>query len=304
MRAAPSPQAKSKRVNFISQDLKISAVLTLPQTAKPDGGFPAVVLAQGLSGVKNVIMPEIAQTFAQAGIATLAFDYRGCGESEGDSQRLFPLERVTDILNAAAFLRSQAAIDAARIGIYGVSYGAGQALYAAALDPEVRCVVSVAGAIDGADFLRGLRTLDEWIVFKDRLRQDRIDRTAGKPSAVVPVTEVLPFPQRFLERYRAIFAANSTAAKPVASITLESAEAMAAFDLSGAVHRLAGRPALVVQGNRDDVIAIEDVLRVFRCMPEPKRFVEMTGCDHIDLDGGPAHERQVALAREFFTTHL
>lgn len=291
-------------MNFASEGAKIAAVLTLPQGQPPQGGFPAVVLAQGLSGVKNVIMPEIAQTFAQSGIATLAFDYRGCGESEGDQHRLFPLERVTDIVNAAAFLRSQQAIDSTRIGIYGVSYGAGQALYAAAQDMQIRCVASVAGAIDGVDFLRGLRTLEEWLAFKDRLLQDRADRAGGKPPAVVPVSDVLPFPARFIERYKAIFAANATTAKPVAEITLESAEAMIAFDLSSAVHSLAGRPVLVIHGDRDDVIAIEDVLEVFRAIPEPKQFVQMTGCDHIDLDGGPAHERQVALARDFFKANL
>jgi dipeptidyl aminopeptidase/acylaminoacyl peptidase len=101
-------------MNFTSDGLTIAAVLTLPQAAQPESGFPAVVLAQGLSGVKNVIMPDVARALAEAGIATLAFDYRGCGESEGDPQRLFPLERVTDICNAAAFLRSQPLIDASR----------------------------------------------------------------------------------------------------------------------------------------------------------------------------------------------
>lgn len=291
-------------MHFTSEGATVAAVLTLPQSPRPQGGFPGVVLAQGLSGVKNVIMPELAQAFAQAGIATLAFDYRGCGESEGDPHRLFPLERVTDILNAAAFLRSQPSIDSQRAGVYGVSYGAGQALYAAAQDAQIRCVASVAGAIDGIDFLRGLRTLEDWLAFKDRLRQDRADRANGTPSAIVPVSDVLPFPARFLERYKAIFASNATAAKPVAQVTLESAEAMVAFDLSSAVHALAGRPVLVVHGDRDDVIAIEDVLKVFRAIPEPKQFAEMTGCDHIDLDGGPAHERQVALARDFFNANL
>lgn len=70
------------------------------------------------------------------------------------------------------------------------------------------------------------------------------------------------------------------------------------------VHRLAGRHALVVHGDGDGVMAIEDVLRVYACMPQVKEFVEMTGCDHIDLDGGPAHDRQVRLALNFFPKTL
>ena len=46
--------------------------------------LPAIVLCQGLSGVKHKVLPDIAKIFAQNGYAVLAFDYRGCGESEGD----------------------------------------------------------------------------------------------------------------------------------------------------------------------------------------------------------------------------
>lgn len=289
---------------FDSDGLRLAAVFTTPQAVTPKNGFPGVVLAQGLSGVKNVILPKVAQAFAESGIATLAFDYRGCGESEGDPQRLFPLERIADIRNSVAFLRTSDGVDPDRIGVYGVSYGAGLATYVAAVDETVKCVAAIAGVVDGADFLRGLRTLDDWITFKDRLEQDRIGRGNCHPSSVVPVTDVLPFPQRFFERYKAIFAANSSPATPVAQITLESAQAMAEFCLSSSVHRLRGRAALVVHGVRDDVIAIEDVRRVVAQMPEPTHFVQMDGCDHIDLDGGPAHERATRLASEFFEKTL
>lgn len=291
-------------LDFESDGLRLAAAVTIPQGASPKSGFPGVVLAQGLSGVKNVILPEVAQAFAQSGIATLAFDYRGCGESEGDPQRLFPLERIADIRNAAACLRTSDGVDPGRVGVYGVSYGAGLAAYATAIDETVKCVAAIAGVVDGADFLRGLRTLDDWITFKDRLEQDRVDRGNGKPSAVVPVTDVLPFPPRFYERYRANFAANSSPAKPVAQITLQSAQAMADFCLSSSVHHLHGRPAFVVHGTRDDVIAIEDVRRIVALMPEDTQFVQMDGCDHIDLDGGPAHQRATGLACEFFKNNL
>jgi pimeloyl-ACP methyl ester carboxylesterase len=290
-----------------SEGLALSAVLTIPSVTRPTAGFPAVALAQGLSGIKSVIMPEIASAYAAAGIATLAFDYRGCGESAGDPHIIRPLDRVDDIRAAVAYLRSHRDIDATRVGLYGVSYGASQALYAAAVDDGVRCVAAVSGAIDGIDFLRGLRSLEEWIGFKDRLREDRARRALGEASLLVPVSDVLPFSAHFFERYKAIFAAaatNDSAPKPPATIALECADAMIDFAPSAVAHRLAGRPSLVIQGDRDDVMAVEDVLACYERIPSPKEFVMMNGCDHIDLDGGPAHDKQVAITRDWFKATL
>ena len=52
--------------------------------ASPDHRVPAVVLCQGLSGVRDPVLPEVARCFAAAGFASLAFDYHGYGQSDGE----------------------------------------------------------------------------------------------------------------------------------------------------------------------------------------------------------------------------
>ena len=80
-------------VTFKSKGLNCSAFLYIPDTWKEGEKLPAIVMAPGFSGVKEMSLPEYADKFAEAGFVTLLFDYRTFGESEGEPrQQLFPLE--------------------------------------------------------------------------------------------------------------------------------------------------------------------------------------------------------------------
>jgi pimeloyl-ACP methyl ester carboxylesterase len=159
--------------------------------------------------------------------------------------------------------------------------------------------------------MRGLRTNDQWIAFKKRLGADRLKRAVEGESETVPVTEILTFSEVFWKRYAQLDSEQHSESIPrerpgdeVAGLTLESAEAVAMFEVSGVVAEISPRPALFVQGEDDDVVAVEDVLRVFRKAGQPKHFISLPGCDHIDLDHGPGFERQVALSLEWFKKYL
>nr|QIQ16943.1 hypothetical protein CBLFMBDD_00152 [Escherichia coli] len=41
-------------------------------------------LMHGFCGIRNVLLPSFANAFTEAGFATITFDYRGFGESEGE----------------------------------------------------------------------------------------------------------------------------------------------------------------------------------------------------------------------------
>ncbi|MNC92420.1 hypothetical protein D3C83_88460 [compost metagenome] len=57
--------------------------LYLPDGAGP---HPVVVMAGGWCYVRELVQPEYARVFADAGIAALVFDYRNFGASDGDSR--------------------------------------------------------------------------------------------------------------------------------------------------------------------------------------------------------------------------
>src|SRR6516225_9837291 len=88
--------------------------------------------------------------------------YKGWGDSDGAKTRLAPYSRVADVQAALTFMGAQPEVDAARLGIYGTSYGGATVVFVAAIDPRVKCVVSVVGIGDGARWMRSVRRPDEY----------------------------------------------------------------------------------------------------------------------------------------------
>lgn len=76
------------------------------------------------------------------GLATLTFDFRGVGDSEGEARD--DATCVADVLGALVFVRAQPAIDPARVGLAGYSFGAQMATAACAIDAGVPACAAVA----------------------------------------------------------------------------------------------------------------------------------------------------------------
>src|ERR1700754_4817610 len=107
--------------HFRSSGQRCAAWLTLPSGAGP---HPAVVLAHGFGATHDMMLPQYEQHFAAAGIATLAFDYRNTGASDGQPRQHISLrEQRDDVTVAFDYLASRSEIDSGRIGLWGTSLG-------------------------------------------------------------------------------------------------------------------------------------------------------------------------------------
>src|SRR3984957_7652755 len=127
---------KTKSLGFMSHGTRCTAWLTLPAG---DGPHPAVVLAHGLGGTHGMMLSQYEQHFAAAGVATLAFDYRNMGASDGQPRQRIVMRRLRqDVASAVGFLREQPTIDAKRIGLWGTSLGSMHVVRVAAADPDIR----------------------------------------------------------------------------------------------------------------------------------------------------------------------
>ena len=128
---------------------------------------------------------------AEAGYVVMSFDYKGWGDSEGPKSRLAPYSRVADVQAALTFLGAQPEVDAARLGIYGTSYGGATVVFVAAVDPRVKCVVSVVGVGNGARWMRSVRRPDQYHDLLTRAAADRDKRVLTGVSALADRNEVL-----------------------------------------------------------------------------------------------------------------
>ncbi len=127
---------KEQHLEILSDGLKLQAVLQTPNT----NSWPIVVLCHGLLSHKDSSKyRKIAQEFALESLATVRFDFRGCGESEGllsessVSTRWRDLQRVIDRVLALDGYDG-------RLGLLGSSLGGYLALLEASRNPRVRCV--------------------------------------------------------------------------------------------------------------------------------------------------------------------
>jgi pimeloyl-ACP methyl ester carboxylesterase len=298
-------------INFHNpRGVPLSGVL---QRADPDSaaGAPAVLLCQGLSGVKHLVLPEIAQGLAERGITSLRFDYAGFGASEGERGWIDPSARVDDAFSALAWLAAYETVDDTRLGVYGHSYGGPVAISVAARDPRVRAVVSVSGPGDGVAMMRAPRAAWDWVTFRKRVEAERAHVATGGAPTEVPVTDLLPLSPAFLAAYEKLKASQGGSSAEqagsglgVSTFFLGSADAMLDLDVVGAARRIGGRPLLLVHGAEDDTAPIETVEPVYAAAPGPKRWIVVPEAAHNDLDAGPGLGRAVDAAAAWFSEYL
>jgi len=295
---------------FNRHGAKLAGVLDLPQGthAAPS---PGVLLCQGLSGVKHLVLPEVAAGLAAKGFASLRFDYAGYGDSEGERGWIDPPARVDDALYAFAWLRSQQAVDSARVGVYGHSYGGPVAIILAAREPKVKAVVSVSGPGDGAWMLSSIRTSWDWTAFKQRVEQERVTVATTGESTLVDITEILPFSPAFFAANEKLTvgagdSAKGTRAEDIGTtmFRLASTDAMLDFHPEDAARRLGNRPLLLVHGENDSAAVIEAVAPIYANAPGPKKMIGIPGADHGDLDAGPGLAQAIGFAGDWFAAHL
>jgi hypothetical protein len=86
-----------------------------------------------------------ARWFASQGIAALAYDKRGVGESTGDFRAIPFMQLCDDGLAAIDFLKSRKDIDSKRIGVWGLSQGGWLGPLAASRAADVAFVIAVSG---------------------------------------------------------------------------------------------------------------------------------------------------------------
>ena len=112
------------QVEFRNRSRKIlRGVIHKPTTKR---SVPGVVFFHGFTGDRmesHWMFVKCARALADAGIASLRFDFYGSGESDGTFREVTLPGEISDARAAVNFFRKQKGIDANRIGLCGLSMG-------------------------------------------------------------------------------------------------------------------------------------------------------------------------------------
>ena len=108
-----------KQVEFKVGKETLRGSLFVPEGTGP---FPAVIFFHG-SGSKGLTYFETAKQLSEKGVLGFAFNFRGCGISDGKFGKITIGEGEEDAREALKLFLSQADVDKKRYGICGSSYG-------------------------------------------------------------------------------------------------------------------------------------------------------------------------------------
>ena len=132
-----SDKVDHKKVTFINRyGITLAADMYTPKNA--EGKLAAIAVSGPFGAVKEQCSGLYAQTMAERGYLTIAFDPSFTGESGGQPRYMAsPDINTEDFMAAVDFLSVQDKVDADQIGIIGICGWGGMALNTAALDTRV-----------------------------------------------------------------------------------------------------------------------------------------------------------------------
>ena len=140
--ARSAANVAERDVSFSNGEVELKGTLVRPVG---EGPFPAIVFLHGSGPATREGALRYAREFARLGVAGLAFDKRGAGESGGSWLTSSLQDLADDALAAVSFLKEQDAIDAERIGLWGVSQAAWVAPVAASRSDDIAFMMLISG---------------------------------------------------------------------------------------------------------------------------------------------------------------
>ena len=263
-----------EKVTFQSAGHKLAGVLHIPDGLKPGERRAAVIVLHGFGG--TMAGPggnNPGQLFCDMGYVAFRFDFRGCGQSEGERGRIICLEEVEDARNALSYLAGRPEVVPARIALMGESFGAAVAVYAGGVDQRVAAVLSSGGWGDGEKKFRRQHPGDEaWARFTRMIEEGRKERARTGKTVMVPRYDVVPIPAAM----RGLLPAGS-----IMEFPLETVESMMAFRANDVVGGIAPRPLLLLHSAKDSVTPTEQSIELFKHAGQPAELHLFSNVDHF-----------------------
>ena len=142
-----SEKVDHTKVTFVNRyGITLAADLYKPKNVS--GKYPAIAVSGPFGAVKEQCSGLYAQTMAEKGYLTIAFDPSFTGESGGNPRFMAsPDINTEDFMAAVDFLSVREDVDTDKIGIIGICGWGGMALNATALDTRIKATVASAKVI-------------------------------------------------------------------------------------------------------------------------------------------------------------
>ena len=206
-----SDKVNHSKVTFCNRyGITLAADMYVPKNAA--GKLPAIAVCGPFGAVKEQAAGLYAQTMAERGFLTIAFDPSYTGESGGTPRYVVSPDINTEDFSAAVdFLATSDKVDSEKIGIIGICGWGGLAINAAVADPRIKATVastmydmsrvSANGYFDAADNAEARNALRKTLAAQ---RTEDFRNGFPKPGGGVPDELPADAPQ-FFKDYHAYY---------------------------------------------------------------------------------------------------
>jgi fermentation-respiration switch protein FrsA (DUF1100 family) len=285
-----SESVDHQKVTFRNRyGITLAGDLYLPRN-RAGGRLAALAVCGPFGAVKEQSSGLYAQTLAERGFVTLAFDASYTGESGGEPRNVASPDINTEDFSAAVdFLGLHALVDRERIGIIGICGWGGMALNAAVVDKRIKAVVASTMYDMTRVMSRGYNdtvTLEQRTQALDQLSRQRwADAERGTPAYQPPYNELKGGEAQFLVDYHAYYMTprgyHARAVNSGNAWTVTTPMSFMNMPILSYIKEIAPRPLLLIHGERAHSRYFSET--AYAAAAEPKELMIIPGANHIDL---------------------
>lgn len=286
-----SNKVDHQKVSFKNRyGITLAADLYLPKN-RGNQRLAALVVGGPFGAVKEQSSGLYAQTMAERGFITLAFDPSYTGESGGEPRHVASPDINSEDFSAAVdFIGLHASVDRNRIGVIGVCGWGGIALNAVAVDKRVKAVVASTMYDMSRVMSKGYNdsvTPEQRAQRLEQMGQQRWKDAENGSPAMLPMFNVLKGGEpQFVVDYADYYKSKQRGFHPRAinsngSWTITSGLAFMNAPLMTNIKEISPRPILLIHGEKAHSRYFAET--AYAAAAEPKELMIIKGASHTDL---------------------
>jgi fermentation-respiration switch protein FrsA (DUF1100 family) len=285
-----SDKVDHQKITFKNRyGITLAADLYLPKN-RSGKRLAAIVIAGPFGAVKEQSSGLYAQTMAERGFVTLAFDPSYTGESGGEPRNVASPDINTEDFSAAVdFIGLHPSVDRERIGIIGICGWGGMALNAVAVDKRVKAVVTSTMYDMTRVMAKGYNdsvTAEDRAQTLKQLGQQRWKDAENGTPAHGPVSNQLKggepqFLVDYADFYKTPRGFHPRAINSNGSWTITNPLSFMNMPILTYVAEISPRPILFIHGENAHSRYFSET--AFAAAAQPKELMIIKGANHVDL---------------------
>lgn len=280
-----------QKVTFTNRyGITLSADLYLPAD-RGEARLPALAVSGPFGAVKEQSSGLYAQTLAERGFVTLAFDPSFVGESGGGTFAVAsPDINTEDFMAAVDYLGLHAAVDRERIGLLAVCGLSGMALNAAAVDKRVKAVATASmydmSRVMARGYYDSLTPQARAEMLEQISRQRWADAAETTPALAGGLPETLdgvtdPVVTMYWDYYKTDRGFHPRSLNSTTGWTVTNPLSFMNMPMMTYITEIAPRPILLIAGSEAHSRYFSE--DAYAAAAEPKELLIIDGADHVDL---------------------